>query len=124
MTARRAPYEGSATCAGEILRFEGACPWKSHLYDLEDEQNVLGKIKFVIFKDDREGKWRVQAVNEQGSFALRKGLPEKWRGLRGAELDARSGLQGCVFVHAAGFIGGHDSEEGALKMAVAGLEQQ
>lgn len=105
------------------MRFEQACPWKSHLYDIEDEQNMSGKIKFILFKDDREGKWRVQAVNEMGSFALRKGLPAKWRGLRGAELDAESGLQGCVFVHAAGFIGGHDTAEGALKMAVAGLEE-
>jgi uncharacterized UPF0160 family protein len=66
----------------------------------------------------------VQAVNEPGSFALRKGLPAAWRGLRGAELDATSGVPGGVFVHAAGFIGGHDTEEGALKMAIAGLESE
>jgi uncharacterized UPF0160 family protein len=65
----------------------------------------------------------LQAVNEPGSFALRKGLPSAWRGLRGAELHAASGVPGGVFVHAAGFIGGHDSENGALQMAVKGLEQ-
>ena len=51
-------------------------------------------------------------------------LPEAWRGLRGAELDAVAGIPGCVFVHASGFIGGNESYTGALKMATTSLEQQ
>ena len=107
--------------AGEILKLQ-YCPWKTHLYDLEDEMGIPGQVKFVVYKDDAEGKWRVQAVNHPSSFALRKALPAAWRGLRGADLDKASGIEGCVFVHAAGFIGGNASEEGALRMAIAGLQ--
>jgi uncharacterized UPF0160 family protein len=42
------------------MKFHQACPWKSHLYDLEKEHDKDGAVKFVLFKDDREGKWRVQ----------------------------------------------------------------
>jgi uncharacterized UPF0160 family protein len=83
-----------------------------------------GHTKFVLYKDDREGKWRVQAVNAApASFALRCGLPNAWRGLRGEELSAAAGVPGCVFVHAGGFIGGNDTLEGALAMAAAGLAE-
>ena len=40
------------------------------------------------------------------SFASRKALPEVWRGLRDDVLSKASGVDGCVFVHASGFIGG------------------
>lgn len=65
----------------------------------------------------------VQAVNtDAASFDLRKGLPTAWRGLRDDNLSTTSGIPGCVFIHAAGFIGGNKTYEGALKMAIAGLE--
>lgn len=57
-------------------------------------------------------------------WCLRLPLPEAWRGVRGAELDAVAGIPGCVFVHASGFIGGNESYTGALKMAITSLEQQ
>jgi uncharacterized UPF0160 family protein len=60
----------------------------------------------------------VQAVGAApGSFESRKALPAPWRGLRDAELSAAAGLPGCTFVHASGFIGGHETLEGALEMA-------
>ena len=40
------------------------------------------------------------------SFESRKALPEAWRGLRDDELSRVSGVDGCVFIHASGFIGG------------------
>jgi uncharacterized UPF0160 family protein len=106
------------------MRLGQACPWKSHLYDLEKAACNPGQVKFVLFEDEREHKWRVHAVNEPGTFSLRKGLPSKWRGLRAQELDRESGIPGGVFVHATGFIGGHDTKEGALKMAVAALTME
>ena len=122
----------SEACGGRVVVLARPCPWKEHLTDLEEEMGLTaGKdgtnVLFVLFRDDREGKWRVQAVNEPGSFALRRGLPAAWRGLRDAELDAAAGAEphgvepGCVFVHAAGFIGGHETREGALAMAAAGV---
>ena len=56
------------------------------------------------------------------SFENRKALPAEWRGLRDDELSKVSGIDGCVFVHASGFIGGNKSYEGALQMAQKALE--
>lgn len=40
------------------------------------------------------------------SFDSRKALPEAWRGLRDEELSRVSGIEGGIFIHASGFIGG------------------
>ena len=71
-----------------------------------------------LAQDERERKWRVQAVSvSPASFQNRRSLPAAWRGLRDAELSAVSGIPGLVFVHASGFIGGADTQEAAVKMA-------
>ena len=57
------------------------------------------------------------------AFTNRLGLLEAWRGLRDAALTEASGIDGCKFVHATGFIGGNATYEGALAMAVKTLEQ-
>jgi len=44
-------------------------------------------------------------------------MPEPWRGVRDEKLSEVTGIPGCVFCHAAGFIGGNDTYEGALEMA-------
>jgi uncharacterized UPF0160 family protein len=98
------------------------CPWKSHIYELEKEYGCEGRTLFVVYEDDRDGSWRIQAVNTTPvSFDLRKPLPEAWRGLRDEELSKKSGIDGCVFVHASGFIGGNKTEEGIMKMAHAAI---
>ena len=76
------------------------------------------------------------------SFASRKALPEAWRGIRDDELSKLSSIEGCIFVHASGFIGGtlrillrlphnlravsvhsgNTTKEGALKMAKIALD--
>jgi uncharacterized UPF0160 family protein len=67
-------------------------------------------------------RWRVQAVTVEGkTYENRLSLPESWRGLRDGALVAACGVQGARFVHAAGFIGGNDTYEGALEMARAAL---
>ena len=76
------------------MRFDQACPWKSHIYDLEKAAGIPGKIKFVVYEDEHEKKWRVQAVSVPGTFNNRLGLPTAWRGLRGKELDAVTGIPG------------------------------
>lgn len=104
--------------SGGIMRLLGYCPWKEHLYVLEREAGIEGQVIYVVYEDEREKKWRVQAVGAApGSFESRKALPVPWRGLRDAELSAAACLPGCVFVHASGFIGGHETLEGALEMA-------
>ena len=106
--------------SGEVMALtNGGCPWKTHLYDLEKVHKVKALLKFVLYEDS-SGMWRVQAVTAEGTaFTNRLGLLEQWRGLRDAELVAASGIEGCKFVHASGFIGGNATFEGALKMALA-----
>ena len=55
-------------------------------------------------------------------FFDRLSLPEDWRGLRDSVLTEKSGIPGCIFVHAGGFIGGNDTYEGALEMARRSLK--
>ena len=108
--------------SGEIMAMGSFCPWKEHLHALEAEQGIAGKVKYVLYEDDRENTWRVQAVaTSPGGFASRLPLPAAWRGLRDAELSGVTGIEGCVFVHAAGFIGGNKTRAGALEMARKGL---
>ena len=37
--------------------------------------------------------------------------------MRDEELSKLSGIPGCIFVHAGGFIGGNETYEGVLEMA-------
>lgn len=41
------------------------------------------------------------------SFECRKALPQSWRGIRDERLTELTGIPGCIFVHASGFIGGN-----------------
>jgi uncharacterized UPF0160 family protein len=111
---------------GRILVFHGqTVPWKDHLYTLEEGLGDDEKVLYVLYpeKPTPEAKWRVQAVPvSNDSFQSRKPLPEAWRGVRDEELSEKSGIPGGVFVHAAGFIGGNKTFEGALAMARKALE--
>ena len=113
--------------SGQIVKFEsGGLPWKGHLYDLEKEHGIIDDkdlIKFVLYTD-QSGMWRIQAVTVEGqAFENRLSLPEKWRGVRDADLEKIAGIEGCTFCHAAGFIGGNKSFEGVLQMARVALQQ-
>jgi len=111
--------------SGEVIRFtNGGCPWKTHLYELErsDKDIKTAQIKFVLY-EDKSSMWRVQAVTVEGTaFTNRLGLLEPWRGIRDEELCKISGIDGCKFVHASGFIGGNATYEGALAMALQTIE--
>ncbi|XP_028396435.1 UPF0160 protein MYG1, mitochondrial-like [Dendronephthya gigantea] len=103
--------------SGEIIFIKDICPWKDHLFTLEEKLKVDTPIKFALFID-QNGKWRIQCVSVTlKSFENRLGLLEEWRGIRDEELSKLSGIPGCIFVHASGFIGGNESKEGALEMA-------
>ncbi len=107
--------------------FPQGCPWKDHLYALEAEEGdgLEQAVLYVLYPESElEGsKWRIQAVSEsKDSFQSRKALPDAWRGVRDEELSEKSGIPGCIFVHASGFIGGNHTLEGALNMARRSLE--
>lgn len=79
------------------------------MFELEQEAGVAREALplYVIYPDEFGGNWRIQAVPvSPESFESRKALPEAWRGLRDDELSRVSGVEGCIFVHASGFIGG------------------
>ena len=109
--------------SGGVLQLPRFCPWKEHLYELEEEAGTrLGPLPVYCLYPDSGGQWRIQAIPvNPSSFDSRKALPEPWRGLRDGELSGVAGVAGCVFVHASGFIGGNATVEGAREMAVKAL---
>ena len=85
--------------------------FQEHLFELERDESVTGvepnKAIYVVYPDETANNWRVQAVPlSPESFESRKALPEPWRGLRDEELSKVSGIEGGIFIHASGFIGG------------------
>jgi len=111
---------------GKIIVFKRFLPWKEHLFELEADDSVPdvqhNQAIYVVYPDETAGNWRVQAVPvSPESFESRKALPEAWRGLRDEELSKASGIEGSIFIHASGFIGGNKTKEGALMIAQAAL---
>lgn len=104
-----------------IIAFnEGGCPWKEHLFDIEEEAGCVGRTFYVLFRDAKTG-WRVMCVPKSlAGFDTRK--PLLWKGLREKELCDAAGIDGCIFVHGAGFIGGNKTFEGAKQMGIKSLE--
>lgn len=112
---------------GEIMVLRDWAPWKSHVYDIEEEmeEQTPGekKVVYIVYEDVTGASWRLQCVPvEPGSFESRRPLPKQWRGMRDAALTEESGIPDCVFVHASGFIGGNRSFDGAMSMAKKALE--
>ena len=98
---------------------------QEHLFELEQELSVPAATQplYVVYPDETGGNWRIQAIPvSPESFESRKALPEPWRGIRDDELSRLSGIEGCIFVHASGFIGGNKTKEGALEMARKALK--
>ena len=126
----RAPVEQALAArhdvhpSGRIVQLMQYCPWKSHIYDLEQELGLTAPDKqpwFVLYEDEKKN-WRVQAISVgPNSFENRKGLPTHWRGLRDEQLSAEAGVPGCIFVHVTGFIGGNATLQGAKDMAIKAL---
>ncbi len=55
---------------------------------------------------------------DPNSFHSRRKLPDAFCGLRDQELSEKIGIEGCIFIHAGGFIGGHQTKEGVIQMAI------
>ncbi|CAG8536055.1 9833_t:CDS:10 [Paraglomus occultum] len=108
---------------GRIMVLEQYCPWKDHLFNIEEETKVTSDTQPLYIIYPNPNSWRVQAVPVSlDLFDSRKPLPEAWRGLRDSELSERAGVKGCVFVHMSGFTGGNLTREGVLEMTKKALE--
>uniref|UniRef100_A0A183BHG4 UPF0160 protein MYG1, mitochondrial n=1 Tax=Globodera pallida TaxID=36090 RepID=A0A183BHG4_GLOPA len=106
--------------SGKVLMFHksGGVPWKDHFFQLEKELGLKSAgICLVLYNDSTNNTWRVQTipVSELCPFDSRISLP--WKGYRDGELEKESRIDGAIFVHANGFIGGTKTMEGALKLA-------
>lgn len=122
--AKRSQYDSQGRILVLPFRKEGL-PYHDHLYSLEEEEGTGNKVLYTLFAENGQpdSKWRIRAVSRSAEgFELRKPLPEKWRGVRDAELDKVADIPGCIFVHASGFIGGNKTYDGALAMAKKALE--
>lgn len=108
--------------SGEILELSQMCPWKQHLYDLEKKYGIEGVLKYCI-AESSPNDYRVICVSlSANSYICRKFLPKEWRGIRDNELKEVAGINDAKFCHATGFIGGAASRNGALAMAIKGVE--
>ena len=113
---------GETDPCGRIIVLEQHGRWKNHLRQLEEEMKLDPLILYVVF-EDVSGTYRVQAVGKDGvAFENRKSLPEAWRGRSSSDLCALTGIEGCIFVHASGFIGGNSTQSGAIAMAVLAVQ--
>eukprot|EP01015_Nassula_variabilis_P016475 TRINITY_DN2529_c0_g1_i19.p1 TRINITY_DN2529_c0_g1~~TRINITY_DN2529_c0_g1_i19.p1 ORF type:complete len:351 (-),score=57.88 TRINITY_DN2529_c0_g1_i19:53-1105(-) len=91
--------------SGAIIKLELVCPWKEHLYRIEEEKGIQGQIKYVLFQDQL-AEWRIQCVSlSPQSYTNRKSLKSDWCGKSRDEVAQLSGIADVVFVHANGFIG-------------------
>lgn len=107
--------------SGRIMVLKQNMPWMQHLFELEEEHNLTGAIHYIIFPDSKD--WRIRAMPvTPASFELRRKIRSEWLGLVNEDLSAKAGIEGCVFVHTTGFIGGNKTMEGALQMAIKCLE--
>ncbi|CAG0900994.1 unnamed protein product [Darwinula stevensoni] len=130
--------------SGMILELpDGGFPWKKHLFHLEDEGAIPKyQVFFVIYKRSRPEldcqetpseeetfeTWMVQGVPfaSDPSISRQAGpviFPEEWRGLKGQELEEKSGLSGVKSVRRNGYIGEHETREGAISMAKRALKE-
>jgi uncharacterized UPF0160 family protein len=104
--------------SGKVIKLELACPWKDHLVDIEQELNIAGQLLYALYPEGGgvNPVWRIQAVPLDG-FTSRLALAEGLRGLRDDALSTAAGVDGCVFVHASGFVGGAKSLNAVIKLA-------
>jgi len=109
--------------SGAIGILSQSCPWKSFLQEIEEEKAIKNELQYILFSDRND--WRIQSVPlTPQSFESRAPLPVAWRGLRDQELSNITGIEGCIFAHATGFIGGNKTKEGVLAMAREALKLQ
>lgn len=73
----------------------------------------------------QNGTWRLYCVRgNPHQFVNRKDLPEKWAGLRDAELAKLTGVPDALFVHRNRFMAVAKSKEGALALAKLALQSR
>ena len=98
-----------------ILELDEYVPW-TDIFEIEREYGKEGETLFVTFPDGKGG-YRAQAVPiDVDSKVNRVSFSKSWCGTRGTDLEKISEIDGCVFVHANGFIAGNKTKDGVMSM--------
>lgn len=97
-------------------------PWIEAVFEAGNKTGTLAdkarKLMYVVYPALRGGyQWRAVPISPS-SFAQRNECPVEWRGLSGEELRSVSGIETATFVHANGFIGGAETKDDAIRMAI------
>jgi uncharacterized UPF0160 family protein len=106
---------------GEIyIYIEEECAFADFIHELNEKYHK--NVVFVIMRK-RESFFKILAVKKKNTrFRSILPLKEEWRGKRDQELSALVGIDGCIFVHATGFCGAHETLEGAVLMVEKTIE--
>lgn len=100
---------------GPVMVLERFAPWQEFIFSSKNEK--ANDILFVVFPSNRGGyNWQCVPAS-LGSFAQRHTVPQEWRGLNGKALQDVTGVASATFCHNAGFIGGADTLEDAIRLA-------
>jgi len=91
-------------------------------YPYEETLSQFPEPLFVIYPRV-DGAWGVKAQKEDHkTFKNKKDFPSGWAGLRDAELEKVTGVDGAMFCHRALFLVVAKTKEGAIKLAQIALE--
>ena len=104
-----------AKTEGPVMVMDKFAPWQEFIFSSKNEK--ANDILFVVFPSNRGGyNWQCVPAS-LGSFAQRHPVPQEWRGLNGKALQDVTGVASATFCHNAGFIGGADTLEDAIRLA-------
>lgn len=109
---------GSSGLHPDLLELPCGMPWQRTAFELA--MPIL-----YVMSPEPDGRWKLQAMPaEKGSLKNRLDMPEAWRGLHDAALEAASGIPGAVFAHHSGHLAIAATREVALAMARACLSKK
>jgi uncharacterized UPF0160 family protein len=103
----------SARSAGQnVIFLDRYHAWKDIYFDNDGESHPTE----YVLHPGIDGRWRAVGIPPQrGSFAQKRPFPESWAGLRDADLEAVTGVQGALFCHKNCFIAVFTTRQGALE---------
>lgn len=109
----------AAESGARVVTFPAEARWadvKQMLWENKDS-----RVMFYVSPEGSED-WRVLCAahpeaTEYSPFSSWELIPEKFRGLSGEQLSEATGIPGGIFCHAAGFIAGFKTREGAEAFA-------
>lgn len=100
---------------GKYMILKQAMPWKEFLLEKEDEKSK--NILYVIHPSNRGGYNIVAVPKKLNSFENRKSFPIEWAGLKGKDLQEKSGISTARFCHNNRFICVTETLEDAIRLA-------